>query len=134
MKKKFSNEEIYQYINNYKEIFNKEEDVFLPAKISYLIQYNMQQFEKRYNLIEKERMNIGKKYGKLDESGNYNILPENMEKAQKELDQLAEIEDMIDIHYIPLSELEKENMNLSLKQIRFLMFMIDQDVELDEPF
>ena len=68
------------------------------------------------------------------ESGNYNILPENMEKAQKELDQLAEIEDMIDIHYIPLSELEKENMNLSLKQIRFLMFMIDQDVELDEPF
>ena len=57
-----------------------------------------------------------------------------MEKAQKELDQLAEIEDMIDIHYIPLSELEKENMNLSLKQIRFLMFMIDQDVELDEPF
>ena len=106
----------------------------MPAKISYLIQYNMQQFEKRYNLIEKERMNIGKKYGKLDESGNYNILPENMEKAQKELDQLAEIEDMIDIHYIPLSELEKENMNLSLKQIRFLMFMIDQDVELDEPF
>lgn len=134
MKKKFSNEEIYQYINNYKEIFSKEEDVFLPAKISYLIQYNMQQFEKRYNLIEKERMNVGKKYGKLDESGNYNILPENMEKAQKELDQLAEIEDMIDIHYIPLSELEKENMNLSLKQIRFLMFMIDQDVELDEPF
>ena len=85
MKKKFSNEEIYQYINNYKEIFNKEEDVFLPAKISYLIQYNMQQFEKRYNLIEKERMNVGKKYGKLDESGNYNILPENFFFINKNL-------------------------------------------------
>lgn len=124
MKKLFSNERIYEIYNNYQSVFN-EENTFLSIKTSYFIQYNLQQFENRYKIIEKERSKIGKKYGNLNKEGGYQILPENLELAEKELSQLSEIEELIDIKTISLKDLEQEK--LSLNQIHFLMFMIEED-------
>lgn len=128
MKKIMSNLEIFNSLNGFQKIFEKEMELILPIKVSYMIQYNIQSLKEKYDLIEKSRETIGKKYGVLDENnGAYTIPPEKMEIVEVELLQLMKIEQTVDILMIDISELE--NCQLTLGQMKSLLFMINKPKE-----
>ena len=71
-------------------------------------------------------MNLGEKYGTfLEEERVYKIFPENIEKAQMELDKLFEIEHNVDIKLVSLEDLKE--LPLTNTQMAALLFMIEEE-------
>ena len=71
-------------------------------------------------------MGIGKKYGVLSEDKtSYQIPEEKIGEAQKELDDLLEIEQKVDLIILPLKDIEKCSM--SMQQIQAIYFMLDKE-------
>ena len=98
----------------------------MPAKISYAIQNNFFILLEKFELIEKNRVGIGKKYGVLSEDKtSYKIPEDKIEEAQKELDDLLEVEQKVDLIILPLKDIEKCSM--SMQQIQAIYFMVDKD-------
>ena len=126
MKICITNKQIWKYSNLLNEAFSEGKNAIFPIKLAYIIEFNKSVLYQKYELIERSRMAVGKKYGVLDENNEgYKISSENLEKAEKELEQLFEIEQMVDIMKIPLKDLE--NCDISLKQMEALLFMIEEE-------
>lgn len=124
MKKKFTNLEIWETYNLVEQIFKDEERLDLPIKVNYALQLNRKTLRDKYRIIEEMRMEIGKKYGEATEYG-FHISKEFKEKAQEEMNQLLEIEQMLDIMLISLEDLQ--NIILSVNQMAALIFMIERE-------
>ena len=124
MKKIINNLELWNIVNELKNTFEKETELVLPAKVSYIIQYNIKILMDKYELIEKARFNIGKKYGTQveEDSSVYQISKDKIELAQMELNQLMEIEQTVDILELHLKDLEECSLNM--KQMHAILFMI----------
>lgn len=124
MKKIINNLKLWNIVNELKNTFEKETELVLPAKVSYIIQYNIKILMDKYELIEKARFNIGKKYGvQTEEDSNvYQIPKDKIELAQMELNQLMEIEQTVDILELHLKDLEECFLNM--KQMHAILFMI----------
>lgn len=125
MKINLSNRQIWEYTQNLKKNFDKD-DLIFPAKISYAIQNNLIILLEKYELIENTRMLIGKKYGIPNEDkSSYRIPVENLEKAQQELDELLEVEQKVNLIILSLDEIE--NCSFSMSQMKAIHFMLDKD-------
>ena len=74
--------------------------------------------------IEITRLNIGKEYG-VEENGGYSIPPENLEKAEKEMNDLMSIEQDVKIRMIKESDLD--GFDLTMAQMSAIMFMIEDE-------
>lgn len=121
-----TNQEIWSYINLLNETFGEEQELTLPAKIAYAIEYNRFILYQKYEFIEKARMNIGKKYGNITEDKTgYNISTDKIELAQMELEQLLSINQVVDVIKLTINELKA--CNLTLKQMRAILFMIEKE-------
>ena len=128
MKKIMSNLDIWSGLNNFQYVFEKDMELVLPAKVSYVIQYNIQSLKEKYDLIEKSRETIGKKYGTFDEaSSSYSIPSEKMELAEVELSQLMKVEQAVDILLLDLNDLD--NCQLTMAQMRAILFMVKEPME-----
>lgn len=128
MKKLFLNSKIVEYINVLNNTFGEEQNLKLPAKVAFIIEYNTSMLYSKYEFIEKARVNIGKKYGVLSEDKSRYILPkEKIELAEMELEQLMGIEQTVELIPLPLKELDK--CDLTLGQIKAILFMIEQEEE-----
>lgn len=128
MKKIMSNLDIWSRLNNFQYIFEKDMELVLPAKVSYVIQYNIQSLKEKYDLIEKSRETIGKKYGTFDEvNSSYSIPSEKMELAEVELSQLMKVEQAVDILLLDLNDLD--NCQLTMAQMRAILFMVKEPME-----
>lgn len=125
MKKKFSNKDIYSIAILLDNVFlNKNIELYLPIKVNFYLQKNIRIFKNLAQEIEAVRMNIGKKYGSFDmERETYKIQSENIEQAQKELSDLMEIEQIVDIFTISFVDLEDSK--LTTQQMQALLFMIE---------
>ena len=75
MKILLTNKNIWEYTHNLKKAFS-DESLVLPAKISYAIQNNFFILLEKFELIEKNRVGIGKKYGVLSEDKTSYKIPE----------------------------------------------------------
>lgn len=125
MKKQFSNEEILTIAITLNKYFLEDDfKLILPIKINFYLQKNIQTFTKAAKLIEQLRQHIGQKYGNFDELTNsYKVESNNIPLAEKEMQDLLEIEQNLDISIISLSDLE--GIDLTTQQMQALLFMIE---------
>ena len=120
---KLTNEQIYNTINSYKQEFADYKS-YIPAKINFAIQKNIQQLMSIAENVEKTRMEVAQHYGTLDETGQiYNFSNEVLSQVQKELAELYAIEQDIDIKTFNIDELG--SVEFTPAQMQVIMFMIE---------
>lgn len=120
------NKTLYESTKALNTEFGENYSKYLPVRVNFIIQSNLTTLLEKSRAIEKVRDSIGAKYGEfVAESNVFQICPENRKQAQKELDDLMEIEQKVDIKMIKLSDLESLEMTTS--QMRALLFMIEEE-------
>ena len=123
MLKKITNEEIY-FINQQLNKIFEESHQYLPAKVNFYIQKNKKQIMDLAMEIEQARINIIQNFGEHAEENKYFIPDENITLAQKELNDLLNITQEIEVYTISLDDIE--NLQFTLPQMEALMFMIEE--------
>lgn len=124
MIKKMSNAQIFALSNKFIPMLNSETR-YMPAKISYFMHKNRIKLVEQMGLIEEARVNIIKHYGVLNETaGLYDVPDSVLNEANKELNELLEIEQDVEISMIKLSDLE--GIDFTFEQMEALSFMIEE--------
>lgn len=121
---KFKNNEIYILANAL--VTNlKEFSGYIPAKANFFIQRNTNALTAAAREIEETRLGILKHYGTTnEETRHFDISDENRALAEKELLELFEIEQEIDIKTFSLDSLG--DTNFTTEQMQAIMFMIEE--------
>lgn len=122
------NVKIIQCFELLKENFNNNSK-YLPAKIAFIIQKNIKVLKELSQEIYTLRDNIIKHYGAQDinDLESFIIPDEYKEIAQKELDDLIEMEQEVPILKLKFSDIE--NLEFTMNQMEAIMFMIEEEVE-----
>lgn len=122
------NIKIIQYFELLKENFNNNSK-YLPAKIAFIIQKNIKLLKELSEEIYVLRDSIIKHYGVQDinDLDSFIIPDEYKEIAQKELDDLTELEQEVNILKLKFSDIE--NLEFTMNQMEAIMFMIEEEVE-----
>ena len=119
-----TNNKIYMYTRQLMDAFQDGEQK-LPIKINFYLQKNKNTLLGLAQDIEKARLEIAQTYGELDETGEqYQIPNEKLAEASKELEDLFNLTQDVNIHKISIDTINEELM-LSAAQMEALMFMID---------
>lgn len=119
-----TNNEIYMYTRQLMDAFQDGEQK-LPIKINFYLQKNKNTLLGLAQDIEKARLEIAQNYGTLDEAGEQYVIPnDKLAEASKELEDLFNLEQEVDIYKINIDSLSDDLM-LSAAQMEALMFMID---------
>ena len=107
----------------------KDNTKYLPAKISFIIQKNIKMLKELSEEIYSARNNIIQNYGIQDEEDkdSFIIPKEFQEITQKELDDLIEMEQEVNILKLKFSDIE--NLEFTMNQMEALIFMIEEEVE-----
>ena len=119
-----TNEEIYSLALGMSNNFNDNE-IYMPAVIAYSIQKNKKVLLEIAEEIELTRMNIIQHYGEIQENGQYLVSKENIDKANKELEELLSIQQEIKIYLCPIEAFD--DIKFTSIQMGAIMFMIDED-------
>lgn len=120
---KFNNQQIYQYANNLIQAFDNL-DIYIPAKANFFLQKNIHVIAAAAQDIEKSRIEIAKHYGELnEEEQKYDIPRDKIEEASKELEDLFEIEQELDIKTFSIEAFG--NAEFTPVQMQAMMFMIE---------
>lgn len=125
---KLNNQQILEHYECLHFAFNDNKKYF-PAKINYIIQKNIQNLKKLSKEIEIVKNNIVKHYGiQSEEDENlYTIPTEKRKTAQKELDDLLDFQQEINVFKIRLEDIE--DLEFTSNQMEAIMFMIDEEAE-----
>lgn len=119
-----TNNEIYMYTRQLMDAF-QDGDQKLPIKINFYLQKNKNTLLGLAQDIEKARLEIAQNYGTLDEAGEQYVIPnDKLAEASKELEDLFNLEQEVDIYRINIDNLS-DDLVLSAAQMEALMFMID---------
>ena len=122
---KLTNNEIYTYARILAEAFNDGEQK-LPIKISFYLQKNKNTLLELAQGIEQSRIEIARNYGNLDEEKAQYIIPsEKMADASKELNDLFNLEQDVQIYTINIDNLN-DDITITTAQMEAIMFMIEQ--------
>ena len=76
----------------------------LPAVYAFKLAKFARQVEEKGAIFEKARLGIAEGYGEKGKDGNYKIPAKNMEKAQKEFDELLALTEEYDIEQMVLPD------------------------------
>lgn len=119
------NSEIYNISQNLVKAFDDNSQKF-PIKVNFYLQKNKKTLLDLAQEIEGARMEIITTYGKPspDNNGQYIIAPENVESAQKELNDLFDLEQDVNIYKLSIDNFP-EDMSLTGNQMEALLFMIE---------
>lgn len=125
MLKILTNEEIYLINKQLNESFENSGQ-YLPAKVNFYIQKNKKKIAELAQEIEESRTQIVINFGESSEEdeGKYFIPNEKMGDFQKELNDLLDIEQEIEIKIISIEDIE--NLHFTFQQMESLMFMIEE--------
>lgn len=122
---KLTNNKIYTYANNLLAQFSNTANLKLPVKINFYLQKNMQTLKTLATEIEENRLAIVRSYGELVEDGSaYSIPADKVAEAQKELNDLFNLEQEVQIYTVNIDALN-DDMVLTMSQMEALMFMIE---------
>ena len=125
------NKNILKYYEQLKQVF--ENDIkYLPARVAFIIIKNKLLLNQLSEEIYDMKNQIIKKYGTLKDENEeiYNIPSELLQSAQKELDDLLEVEQ--NIHILKLKFSDIENLEFTFNQMEAIMFMIEEDNNEDQ--
>ena len=121
---KITNFNIYNYAQNITEAF-RDFQGYIPVKVNFYIQKNKTTLTTLAQQIEQARMEIIRNAGVLnEENGQYTIPDEKMNQVQKELVDLFDLEQEVDIYKISIDSFPEE-LTLTTRQMEALMFMIE---------
>lgn len=97
----------------------------LPVKINFFLQKNIQIIAAAGQEIEEARMNVAREFGEVSEDGTQFIVPPaKMPEAQKELNDLFNLEQDLNIHIFKLDDFD--GIELTTQQLSAIMFMIEE--------
>lgn len=120
-----TNTQIYNYANALANAFQDKEQR-LPIKLNFFIQKNKKVLVELAQDIEQARIDIAQTYGTLDtETQQFIIPPEKIENAQKDLIDLFNIEQEVNIGMIKADSLS-DDFNLTTAQMEAILFMIEE--------
>lgn len=119
-----TNNEIYNYTRQLMEAFQDGEQR-LPIKVNFYLQKNKNTLLALAQDIEKARLEIAQNYGELDNDGQmYQIPAEKLDVAAKELEDLFNLEQDVNIYKINIDSLS-DDLTLTTAQMEAIMFMVD---------
>lgn len=117
------NQKIYEHASNLL-IFNNC-NLKMPVRINFYLQKNIQLIREAAEDIERARFGIGAQFGSPNEEGTgYNIPAENMAEANRELNDLFNLEQDLNIHTFKLDDFN--GIELDYQQMSAIMFMIEE--------
>lgn len=125
---KIKNSQVVAFLNGVADIQSK----MLPTKVGYAIARNIALLESVAKAYEEERTKIIDKYAKKGEDGRLIVVGntydiQDMAGFGTDMDELLGIENEVAIHTVPLSELEKCDLEqfdaLTVKDLKLLDFM-----------
>lgn len=121
---KLKNSEIYNIAMLLTDNF-KDSKQYLPIKINFYIQKNKDTLMSLAQDIETNRIRIMEEYGIKNEDGtSYIIKTENIDAAQREITDLFDIEQEVNICTVSLDSIP-EGTTLTTGQMEAIMFMIE---------
>lgn len=121
---KLTNMQIYINAQQLVEAF-QDTTQRLPAKINFYIQKNKKTLLELAQDIETARQDIINTYGKLNiETQQYNFDADKIELANKEMEELLNIEQEVNIVTFNIDSLS-DDLVLTTGQMEAIMFMID---------
>jgi hypothetical protein len=129
IRKTMKNTEIYNTATALSELFNEmtQSEMKFPVKVNFYFQKNMNSLIAMARELEEERSNIIMKYGKPSEENpdQITINPEDLEVANKELNDLFSLEQEVVINAIELDWFE--GINMTPQQVIAITFMIKDE-------
>ena len=97
----------------------------LPVKINFFLQKNLQVIAAASKEIEEARIKVAQDFGNLSEDGTqYIVPPDRMIDAQKELNDLFNLEQDLNIHMFKIDDFD--GIELTYEQLSAIMFMIEE--------
>lgn len=118
-----TNQQIYETYQKLAKVFLNETRYF-PAKVNFIIQKNLKTLYEIAQEIENMRLNIINHYGKIHDD-DYIIYPENIEQANKELDDLSTVKQEVNILFLTFEDIA--NIEFTPAQMGAILFMIKED-------
>ena len=122
MAKTFTSNELFDIAEN---IYNNpfRNDTYIPVKYNFYIQKNIEVILKEYDRIQKHRKDIISHYGESQEDGNFVIPKDKIADANKELEELSNLEHNVEITMLSVNDLE--NLELTTGELKSILFMIE---------
>ncbi|HHV27431.1 MAG TPA: DUF1617 family protein [Tissierellia bacterium] len=123
---KLTNQTLLNSISKLRVLSQKQ----LPVKVSYAIAKNISKIEKELTIYEIERQKLIDKYAEKDNEGkvvadnNGQIKFKDKEGWEKDIKELLDIENEIDIHKFKIEELEGYNMTPA--ELMSIEYMIEE--------
>ena len=119
-----TNGQIYDYASALMQEFY-DESLKLPIKMNFYLQKNKKTLIDLAQEIEKNRIEIANSYGELnEETQQYQVPAEKVEAASKDLNELFNIEQDVNIYKISIDSLS-DDFVLTTSQMETIMFMIE---------
>ena len=120
-----TNKEIIQNYNNLSIL--RGHDISFPARVSFIITQNIRKLQPIFEDYENAKMIIARKYGypAPGQPGTYNIPEERIEDAQKEIDELNDVDH--DIKFLKIKLENIESLQLSIQDMEALYPMLEED-------
>lgn len=123
------NQDIITYYEQLENAFKNENNKYMPAKISFIINKNFTLLRTLTDEIYHTRNKIICQYG--TQYQDYFEIPEQLQGvAQQELDDLLEIKQ--DLKFLKLKFSDIENLEFTFNQMEAIMFMIEEENEEDQ--
>lgn len=124
MKKTFTNMEIYSTAKKLMTNF-QDNTQYLPIKINFFLQKNKKTILDLAQEIDDSRVEIINRYGTYNEESNgYNVPDENIPAANKEIEDLFDLEQEVNIAMINIESFP-DDISLTTGQMEAIMFMIE---------
>ena len=121
---KLTNNQIYSHANKLMEVF-QDNSQKLPIKINFYLQKNKNTLVTLAQEIEKTRIEIAQSYGELnEETQQYVVPPAKIPEASKELNDLFNLEQDVNIYMINIDSLS-DDYDMTTAQMEAIMFMIE---------
>ena len=119
-----TNMQIYDIANALGEHF-QDKELKMPIKINFYLQKNKNALTTLAQEIEQNRIEIIRKYGKLDESINQFVVPnESISEATAELKDFFDLEQDVTIYKVNIEAFN--DLELTTGQMEALLFMIEE--------
>lgn len=126
---KLTNKKILNDIHMLNNLSNLE----LPVKVSYKIAKNIMNIEKELKVYNTQRQKLIDKYclkdennqNVIDENNNFTIDDKHLDKWNKKINELLDIEVDIDILTFKIDELMYDNYKMTPSQLMLIDYMIE---------
>lgn len=122
---KLTNKQIYEYTEKVLKVFSVDEEIYLPIRVNFYLHKNRNILMELAKDIEKQRIEIIKKYEILnEETKKYEVPKDKTTDVLNEIDELFSLTQDVILYFVNMDEI-KDDLTLTTQQMDALMFMIE---------